>query len=174
MSGSFWRLTPLLSVLLFAGCSDSGTEDVRQWMEQTRAQSRVSVKPLPEPKKFTPFSYEVNGREEPFNTGRLATAERSTKGNVRPNLDRPRELLESHPLDTMHMVGTLAKPGLTYALIRVDKTIYQVKVGSYVGQNLGLVTNITESEVSLKETVQDAAGEWTEREARLELQETQK
>lgn len=77
------------------------------------------------------------------------------------------------PLDTINMVGTLQKPGLSYALLQVDKSVYQVKVGNYVGQNFGIVTRITESEVELKEVVRDAAGEWTERKAKLELQEKQ-
>jgi type IV pilus assembly protein PilP len=72
------------------------------------------------------------------------------------------------------MVGTLTKPGLTYALLQTDKSVFQVKVGNYVGQNLGMVTRITDSEVDIKEVIQDASGEWVEREAKLELQETQK
>jgi type IV pilus assembly protein PilP len=46
-----------------------------------------------------------------------------------------------------------------------------VKAGNYMGQNFGLVTKIGETEVDLKEIVQDAAGEWVERPAKLELQE---
>jgi type IV pilus assembly protein PilP len=37
-----------------------------------------------------------------------------------------------------------------------------------------MVTKITESEVELKEIVQDASGEWVERNAKLELQESKK
>jgi type IV pilus assembly protein PilP len=40
-----------------------------------------------------------------------------------------------------------------------------------MGQNFGLVMKITETEVELKEIVQDAAGEWVERPSKLELQE---
>jgi type IV pilus assembly protein PilP len=47
-----------------------------------------------------------------------------------------------------------------------------VRVGNYIGQNFGLVSRITETEVTLKEIVQDAAGEWVERPAKLELQES--
>jgi type IV pilus assembly protein PilP len=49
--------------------------------------------------------------------------------------------------------------------------LYQVKVGNYLGQNFGKVTKVTETEVSLREIVQDAAGEWIERQASLQLQE---
>ena len=46
-----------------------------------------------------------------------------------------------------------------------------MKAGDYLGQNFGRVLSITETEVSLREIVQDAAGEWTERNATLQLQE---
>ena len=49
--------------------------------------------------------------------------------------------------------------------------VHLVRVGNYVGQNFGLITRISESELQLKEIVQDAAGEWVERPAKLELQE---
>jgi len=43
------------------------------------------------------------------------------------------------------------------ALIDVAGQTHLVKVGNYMGQNFGLVTKITETEVELKEIVQDAA-----------------
>jgi type IV pilus assembly protein PilP len=43
-----------------------------------------------------------------------------------------------------------------------------------LGQNYGRVTRITESEVMLREIVQDAAGEWIERSTALQLQEKTK
>lgn len=171
------RAAPILLAVSLFGCGDSGTDDVSQWMKEVRQQTRVSIKPLSEPKKFTPFSYDAKNREDPYSPNKLASAlakARKDGGSIRPDLDRRREALEAYPLDTMVMVGTLAKPGLTYALLQVDKAIYQVKLGNYIGQNLGMVTKITENEVMLKEVVQDAAGDWVEREAKLELQESQK
>jgi type IV pilus assembly protein PilP len=46
-----------------------------------------------------------------------------------------------------------------------------VHVGNYIGQNYGKVMQITETEISLREIVQDAAGEWIERTSTLQLQE---
>ena len=166
----------LLLVTLF-GCGDGGIQNVSEWMKEVRQQTRVSIKPLSEPKKFTPFAYDAKGREDPYSPNKLAVALAKSKkdsGSIRPDLDRRREALESYPLDNLRMVGTLEKPGLTYALLQADKSVFQVKVGNYIGQNLGMVTKITDTEVELKEIVQDASGEWVEREAKLELQETQK
>ncbi|AMO98314.1 pilus assembly, PilP family protein [Collimonas arenae] len=105
----------------------------------------------------------------------MALAKLQGKSNgLKPNLDRRRETLENYPLDTIKMVGTLQKVGLSYALLQVDKTVFQAKVGNYIGQNFGMVTAINESEVTLKEIVQDASGEWVERDAKLALQESTK
>jgi type IV pilus assembly protein PilP len=49
-----------------------------------------------------------------------------------------------------------------------------VNQGSYLGQNFGRVMKISETEVTLREIVQDAAGEWIERVATLQLQERSK
>ncbi len=167
---------PVLLMTSLSGCGDGGVQEISEWMKDVRQQTRVSIKPLTEPKKFTPFVYDAKGREDPYSPNKLAIALAKARksGGIQPDLERRREPLEGYPLDTLHMVGTLAKPGLTYALLQVDKSVFQVRVGNYVGQNLGRVTRITDSGVELIETVQDASGEWVEREAKLELQETQK
>ena len=86
-------------------------------------------------------------------------------------LNRRKEPLEAYPLDSMSMVGSVIKSGRAYALLRVDNLLYQVKAGDYLGQNYGKITKITETDISLREIVQDAAGEWIERNGALQLQE---
>lgn len=160
------------------GCGDGGVQEVKQWMDETRQQTKVSIPKLSEPKKFSPFTYSGKDSIDPFNPSKLAVAfakMQSKSGSaLAPDMDRRREPLESYPLDSLKMVGTLQKPGLSYALIQADKTVYQAKVGNYVGQNFGMITQISETEVELKEVIQDASGEWVERKAKLELQETKK
>jgi type IV pilus assembly protein PilP len=65
----------------------------------------------------------------------------------------------------------VTKLGRPYALLRVDNLLYQVKQGDYLGQNYGKITRISETDVALREIVQDAAGEWIERNTSLQLQE---
>jgi len=70
------------------------------------------------------------------------------------------------------MVGTLEKNKTVYALVRTpERDVYQIRAGNYVGQNYGVVTTIGESEVKLKELIQDGAGDWTERSSTLQLQQ---
>ena len=40
-----------------------------------------------------------------------------------------------------------------------------------MGQDFGVITQINETEVLLKELVQDPVGDWTERDSSLQLQE---
>ena len=69
------------------------------------------------------------------------------------------------------MVGTLQQGKEMYALVRADKTLYRVKKGNYMGQNFGLITEVTEADIKLKEIVQDSAGDWAERQSVLPLLE---
>ena len=175
----------LLSVLallpLLSGCGASGEDDIRQWIVDERNQTRPRVAPIPAPKQFIPEAYTNATAMEPFNSQKLTQALRSESsqsitnaGLVTPELARRKEPLESYPLDSMALVGSLSKAGQVVALVRVDNLLYQVKAGAYLGQNYGRVTRITETKLTLREIVQDAAGEWIERAASLELQERAK
>jgi type IV pilus assembly protein PilP len=168
-------LCGLLPALL-AACGNDGIPEVQQWMAETRGHAKVSVPKLAEPKKFTPFSYTGKSAIDPTSPAKLADALARQGGanRFKPDLERRREALEAYPLDTLKMVGTLSKAGISYALVQADRTIYQAKLGNYIGQNLGRITKISDSDIELKETVQDASGEWVERNAKLELQESKK
>lgn len=165
-----------LAALALTGCGDNGVQEVKQWMAQTKSQTRASIPKLSEPKQFMPFTYSAKDSADPYDPAKLAVAfaklQNNSKTGIKPDLDRRREPLEAYPLDTIKMVGTLQKPGLSYALMQVDKAIFQIKIGNYIGSNLGMVTKITDYAVELKEIVQDASGDWVERNAKLELQET--
>jgi type IV pilus assembly protein PilP len=66
----------------------------------------------------------------------------------------------------------LKKGRTVFALLQIDRSVYQVQAGQRLGQNYGLVTSVGETAVNVKETVQDASGEWVERTATLELQDS--
>lgn len=179
MISRFGRSIPVIVLLAsLAACGDGGVHEVKQWMADVKQQTKVSIPKLAEPKKFTPFIYSAKNVVDPYNPNKLAVAFAKMQSNsgsgFKPDLERRREPLESYPLDTLKMVGTLQKTGLSFALLQADKTVFQTKVGNYIGQNFGMITKITDTEVELKEIVQDAAGDWVERKAKLELQETKK
>jgi type IV pilus assembly protein PilP len=161
---------------LLGGCSIADEDEIKQWMSEVRRDVRPAVQAIPEPKKFEPFVYQQGGNLDPFSKSKVEVALQKmasrTSSGLRPDLDRRREPLETFPIDMVRMVGTLQKNNAKLALIQVEKTIYQAQVGNYVGQNFGVITKITETEVTLKEIVQDAASEWVERISTLQLQES--
>lgn len=163
-----------LAVSLLAACSGE-QEELQQWMEQQRREVKPSVQPLSPPKKFNPQPYAANGGVEPFSPQKLTVAlkqeARQPNSLLAAEFNRRREPLEAYPLDSMTMVGSVFKNGRSYALLRVDSLLYQVKTGDYLGQNYGKIVRISETEISLREIVQDAAGEWIERPSALQLQE---
>jgi type IV pilus assembly protein PilP len=175
------RLLLASLLLLLTACGARGEDELRQWMADQKSQTRPKVAPISEPKQFKPENYTQVTAIEPFSNLKLTQALRRettqlvTNGAlIAPELARRKEPLEAFPLDAMAMVGSLTKAGQPVALVRVDNLLYQVKPGNYLGQNYGRVTKISETEVTLREIAQDAAGEWIERAATLQLQERSK
>ena len=59
------------------------------------------------------------------------------------------------------------------AVIKYEDNVRQVKVGDYLGLDFGMVTEIGENELKLRELIQDSAGDWSERQSSLYLQTTE-
>jgi type IV pilus assembly protein PilP len=172
------QVIALSSLVFLAGCLGSDQQDLKQWIQEQRNATKPNVPPIPEPKKFTPEAYKNDVSIDPFSNQKLAQALKREASQatanaalVAPELNRRKEVLEGFPLDSVAMVGTLLPKGVPVALVRVDRLLYQVRVGNYIGQNYGKIIKVTETELVLREIVQDAAGEWIERQASLQLQE---
>jgi type IV pilus assembly protein PilP len=167
-------LLGVASVLGLSACSGD-QDELQEWMEQQKREVRPNVPPLSPPKKFDPQAYVALTGVEPFSTQKLVVAlkqeARQSNSLLAGEINRRKEPLEAYPLDSLSMVGSVAKQGQQYALLKADSLLYQVKVGDYVGQNYGKITKISETEIALREIVQDAAGEWIERVSTLQLQE---
>jgi type IV pilus assembly protein PilP len=165
----------LAALALALGACAAEHEELQQWMDQQRREVKPNVQPLEPPKRFDPQPYAVATSVEPFSAQKLTVAlkqeARQPNSLLASELNRRKEPLEAYPLDSMSMVGSLNKQGAPHALLRVDNLLYQVKVGDYLGQNYGRITRISETEITLREVVQDAAGEWIERPTTLQLQE---
>lgn len=167
-------LVAVAASALLAGCG-AEQEELTQWMEQQRREAKPNVTPLTPPKKFTPQAYTALNGVEPFSAQKLTVAlkqeARQPNSLLASEMNRRKEPLEAYPLDSMHMVGSFDRQGRRFALLKVDSLLYQVKAGDYMGQNYGRITKIDETQIVLREIVQDAAGEWIERPANLQLQE---
>lgn len=164
----------LAMVGLLAGCG-AENEELQDWMERQRREAKPNVSPLTPPKKFEAQPYSSAQAVDPFSNQKLTVAvkaeARQPNSMLGAELNRRKEPLEAYPLDSMTMVGSVAKQARPFALLRVDNLLYQVKLGDHIGQNYGRIVKITETQIELREIVQDAAGEWIERPTTLQLQE---
>jgi type IV pilus assembly protein PilP len=170
----------LILVLPFflVSCLSSSEEELSDWMKAERKKAMPAIAKSPEPIRFVPQLYEQASGIEPFNTQKLLLVLRQeTNQSASSNKlfaaenGRRKEPLEAVPLDSMAMVGTLFKNGQQVALVKSGDKLFQVKVGNYLGTSFGLIQKITESEVTLREVVQDGSGEWVEKKSMLQLQE---
>lgn len=148
-------------------------QDLKEELKKLSTDLRGKVDPLPVVKPYEPVPYKAFDLPDPFGPAKIELMAKATSagGGLKPDLNRPKEPLESFPLESVKVVGMLQQGKQMYALLKADASVYRVKVGNYVGQNFGLITGITDAQVQLRELVQDASGDWAERVSTLQLQE---
>jgi type IV pilus assembly protein PilP len=161
--------------LLLAACGSDQHQDLKEELKKLTADLRGRVEPLPVVKPYEPVPYKAFDLPDPFGPAKIELVTKKTGGGggLRPDMNRPREPLEAFPLESLKMVGVLERNKEAQALVRADASIYRVKVGNYIGQNFGLITAITDTQVQVRELVQDASGDWSEHAITLQLQEAE-
>ena len=163
-----WLTIAAVAVVALAGCGGESHQDLRAWMAAQGAGVKGKLDPLPQMKPYEPFAYNAFDLPDPFKPRKIEPQKGASK--LSPDLARRKEPLESYPLESLNMVGTLEKGKAVYALVRTpDKDLYQVRQGNYLGQNYGVITGVSDGEIKLKELVQDGASDWTERSRTTQL-----
>jgi len=169
----------LWSLFLLAGCSaNSGFSDLDRFMAEIDSKPRGRIEPLPEVKVYRAFTYSAANRRSPF----LPPAEvvineikiEEDQSNIKPDLDRPREVLESFALGQLQMVGTLQRnqTNVLWGLISDNEGgIHMVKSGQYMGKNHGRIVDIAEGRLNLIEIVPNGHGGWLERPRSVTLED---
>lgn len=166
----------MIASLLLAACGSEEHSDIKEWMKDATKDLRGRVPPLPEMKPFPVVSYDAGSLVDPFRASKIEPEKKLGGGGVKPDFERRREELEKYPLESLKFVGLLRNNKMLYAILIADARIHRIKIGNYMGQDFGMVTDIQaspgldEGKLILKELVQDPAGDWIEREAVLELQ----
>ena len=163
-------LVPIAAAAVLVSCS-SEIDELKTFVRDSEKGLPRRIEPLPPVKPFEPFTYEGFDLPDPFKPRKLSPPKEGGGGGLAPDLNRRKEPLEAFPLEQLKMVGTLSMGSDMFAIVRAEKTLYRVKKGNYMGQNFGLITDVTESEIKLKEIVQDSAGDWAERQSVLPLLE---
>ncbi len=157
--------------LLLAGCGGEEFQDLRDFVKNSGADMRGKIEPPPEVKPYEYFAYnnETN-LPDPFQPRKQEAQSGGRAGINQPDFDRPKEALEEFPLESLKMVGYLNMNKVGYAVIRAtDSKLYRVKAGNHIGTNFGLIEQVSDTEIKVKEMVQDSAGDWTERLSSLQL-----
>jgi type IV pilus assembly protein PilP len=163
-------LVALSTLLLLAGCGGESHKDLQDWMKEQGKGARGKLDPLPQIKPYEPFAYNDFDLPDPFKPRKIEPVKGDSTGKLAPDLNRRREPLEAYPIESLSMVGTLEKGKALYALVKTpERDIYQVRQGNYMGQNFGVIVGITDTEIKLKELMQDGAGDWSERSSTLNL-----
>ena len=166
-----WWLIPL--AMLVSGCADSSMDDLRDFVEETKAKRPGPIPPIPEVRQAEVFVYVPGGRRDPFEPERQIEEQQTAEveSGPRPDPDRRKEELEAYTLDTLRMVGTLEQQDTTWGLVQTnDGTIHRVKEGNYMGQNHGRIVRVSDNAIELTELVPAGRG-YIEREAALSMGE---
>jgi len=178
MSVMMRSLSILALALLVVACA-KGTDDLRDWTAEVREREPEPIDPIPPIRTPEVVSYEAMELRDPFQPTRSASEEQEEEevaseegGGLRPDPDRRKEYLESFPLDTLDMVGTISIDDVQYALIQDNESVvHRVRESNYMGQNHGLVLDVQPSHVEVREIVQDGRGGWQERRVRVAMAE---
>ena len=165
----------VLLFLLVAGCSGN-ISDLEAWVEEVKSRPQEGIEPLPEILPYKAFTYVKTSKRDPFDTSifrpQVASVSKKATSSISPDPNRVPEYLESFPLDTLRMVGTMTQNTQNWALIKTpDNTIQRVLTGNYLGQNNGKIVDVTNDGVELVEIIPDGFGGWRERESSIALSE---
>ena len=173
---SMSRRFALFSVAIALGACSLGSDDsdLRKFIADVKAKPAGVIEPMPAFSAYESFTYSASVRRSPFDPP-VDVKFREVGGgtdDVKPDLNREKEYLESFDLSSLAMVGTLEKGGTLWALIRdASGGIQWVTRGNYMGKNHGRIVDVDETQVELLEIVSDGLGKWLERPRILALSE---
>ena len=163
-------LLTMTALALLGGCGGESHKDLQDWMKEQGKGVRGQLEPLPQIKPYEAFAYNDFDLPDPFKPRKVEPTKGDSANKLAPDLNRRREPLEAFPLESLAMVGTLARGKTLYALVKTpEKDIYQVRQGNHMGQNFGVIVGISDTDIKLKELMQDGAGDWSERSSTLNL-----
>ena len=178
MRAPSFPVAALVAATLLAACGGDEHRELRQELAELTKDYRGQVPPLPQVRPYEPVPYTAEGQIDPFRPERIEVTQASRSSNAASKIaeheKRLKEPLEAFPLESIQMLGTITQDKETFALVKAGPNLYRVKKGNYMGQNFGVITAIDESQISIKELVQDSGGEWVERSSALQLVEAKR
>lgn len=157
-------ISVLIAVAL-TGC-ESRLDLATQQMNDIRNKPPLPPEPIPTFSPVPTFPYSADRLRSPFIATSIVNQLSVMEGRrVYPNTKRTKQRLESYPLESLLMKGTMySKTAGIEALIQTpDGYIETVSRGSYLGENHGRIVRITTNQIDLMEIVPDGRGNYIER-----------
>ena len=109
--------------LLLAACGGE-QEELHGWMDQPRRDGKPNIAPLSPPTRFAPPPTEQARLVDPFSNQKLAVAlkqeQRQPNSLLAGEMNRRKQPLEAYPLDSMSMVGSVARRGFGFVAHALD------------------------------------------------------
>ena len=164
------RLLASLSTLLLLSACNTDMSDLEQYTQTVKAKPASPIDPIPEVKPYVRFIYP--GHEmDPFDSKILAPDVKADTGStIMPDPNHVPEFLESFPLDSLRMVGTINQNNSLWALIRIpDGAVHRARAGNYLGKNHGKISKVEETNITVQEIVENGFGGFKERESAIAL-----
>ena len=167
----------VLIALLVTACGDQ--ESIQSWMDEQTRDMRPKVESVPQAKPYEATPYEVAGMLDPFSSSKLIPEGKSARHGARSEFtpdfearDLRNNILEKVPLESIKLIGFMNLHNQSMAVVQVDslQLTKQVKVGDWLGVDFGVITQIKDQEIIIKEVTEDPSGEWAERVNALQLQ----
>lgn len=169
--------TSILLSLSVSGCSDGGMQELQGYTNNVKDEAKRNkrIEPLPTFEAYETYVYQSKGQRDPFTASvkEEENQQQAVENGLQPDKNRRKEALESYPLDSLRMVGTLEQNSVVSAVIKAnDGTIHRIKTGNYMGQNHGRIIRISSDKVELVEIIPNGLGNgWRERESAVALSE---
>lgn len=172
---SFSRtLCAILSMgVLLSACARQNFADLDEFMASKRDRPGGVITPIPTFKAYEAFSYSATTLRSPFDrpVEVREIAQLQAISAIKPDDSRAKEFLEQFTFDSLTMVGTLERDGVSWTLIGDPQGgVHRVKVGNFLGRHHGKIVEMTDTYVAVVEIVSDGTKDgWVERPRTIKL-----
>ncbi len=160
------------ALTLVSGCFDDTTE-IKTHMAQVKATTTNYIDPMPEVHPFNHIAYSADDLRSPFVLPKPEAIQQKMQqmaGCLSPDTNRRKQPLEKYALSDLTMRGTLGDASMLWVLLEAsDLSLHRVAVGNYLGLYNGRITQVSAKTVKIIELAPDGAGCWVEREATLNI-----
>ncbi|MBP6699857.1 MAG: pilus assembly protein PilP [Halioglobus sp.] len=174
MTSLLRTLLAILSVgVLVSACARANFADLDEFMASKRDRPGGVIAPIPTFKAYEAFAYSATTLRSPFDrpVEVREIAQLQAISAIKPDESRAKEFLEQFTFDSLRMVGTLERDGVSWTLIGDPQGgVHRVKVGNFLGRSHGKIVEMTETYVAVVEIVSDGTKDgWVERPRTIKL-----